>query len=87
MKDIRICFCITLNEILAQFVKKTFNRTKTILALYACFSCIKFRKKLSLYKVKLYYDVTRKYGRKRKKYFLNFCKVLPSKKITIGSYF
>ena len=68
------------------FVEITFNRTKTILALYACPTCIKFRKKLSLNKVKMYYDVIRKHYLKRKKY-LNFCNVLPSKKIAIGSYF
>ena len=62
------------------FVEITFNRTKTILELYACPSCIKFRKKLSLNKVKMYYDVIRKHRLKRKNYFLNFCEVLPSKK-------
>ena len=62
------------------FVEITFNRTKTILALYACPSCIKFKKNLSLNKVKMYYHVIRKYRLKRKNYFLNFCKVWPSKK-------
>ena len=62
------------------FVEITFNQTKTILALYACPSCIKFRKKLSLNKVKMYYDVIRKYCLKRKNIFFNFCKVLFLKK-------
>ena len=43
------------------FVEIAFNRTKTILPLYACPSCIRFGKKLSLNKVKICYDVIRKY--------------------------
>ena len=65
----------------------TFNQTKTISALYRCPSCLRFRKKFSLNKVKMYYDVIRKYRLKRKKNFFNFCKMLPSKKIAIGFYF
>ena len=62
------------------FVEITFNQTKTILALYACPSCIKFRKKLILNMVKIYYDLIRKYRLKHKKYFLIFAKFFLKKK-------
>ena len=67
------------------FVEITFNRTKTILELYACPSCIKFRKKLILNMIKIYYDVIRKHRLKHKKLLSFFFK--KKKKITIGSYF
>ena len=60
---------------------------KTVLALYAYPSRIKFRKKSSIKKVKIYYDVIKKYCLKNKIYFLNFCKVQLSKKLQLGLTF